>query len=439
VQLDSDPDVGPGPGDTRVLPAEKTPTSRANCRRSRRASSKPRTPKEAAPTAEEAAVVDDALGLTPEARRREHEKAEDLGGSRRGWRGMASEGPTVPGTPAAHPVDEEVKAEGPAPELEPEPELEQVEAIEEQAAAQVADPEAIEEEAPVAQVAEPEPVAEEPSLEDLADAADQADDAVLAVEPVKEREPEPPAKDVAIGEEVGTVAAALPPDTFDITEDVSPPLAAEERPDAVDELHLPPVIDETVDEMDVEPLALTPEQGAPLDLTVEEPPIDIDAPTPELKLEAPRPQQVEEGIEVEPKAELAAPEPNRSPKRRRSRPRQSRSQRFPRRRSRSSPLPSRSRKPNPRKSRSASAPRVRKRVPLRPSTWSKRRSRHPSKRASNPNRSPSSKPPATRSRCSTKPSPRPNRRRRSKTSPPTCCPSRCRSTMRPSCHPKHRR
>src|SRR6185295_1132578 len=78
VQLDADPDVGPGPGDTRVLPAEKASDKPRKVPTLKARLIEAETPKEAAPTAEETSVVDDALGLTPEARRREHAKAEDL-------------------------------------------------------------------------------------------------------------------------------------------------------------------------------------------------------------------------------------------------------------------------------------------------------------------------------------------------------------------------
>ena len=252
VDLASDPDVAGGPGDTAFLapqlePPRKVPTLKADIVAEPVPTAEEVTDV-AACSVEEAGLVDDVLGLTPEARRREAQKIDELSGSRRGWRGMQPDESALPA------------AEQPA-EVEPSP---------------VVTPPA----APARAKPEPQPelAAEVPAVEEPVESAPPAAE-------------EPPSH-VMVGEEVEPATVApLPADTFDIEIEEPSQLAVDEpavaSADTDDQLHLPPVIDDLADE--IEPLPLTPEEGAPLDLTVEEPPAAPEAFEPVLDLKDPQP------------------------------------------------------------------------------------------------------------------------------------------------------
>ncbi|HEV2295356.1 MAG TPA: FHA domain-containing protein [Tepidisphaeraceae bacterium] len=244
VRLENDLDHA-GPGDTAVLPAQaekprKTPTLKAPVEA---AEPEPQPVDQPAASASAAAestgVVDDVLGLTPEAREREAATIDELSASRRGWRGMQAD---------------EARVIAPATDRPAQAETSQPQATPETPAPPAAAPAEEEEPAPA------EPVAEVPAR----------------------LERDEPAVDT------------LSAEGYDISVDEPAPLAAAEpEPSALeDELHLPPVVDEVVDEMEVEPLPLTPEEGAPLDLSVEEEPVAAEQPAPALELK--EPQQEEE-------------------------------------------------------------------------------------------------------------------------------------------------
>ena len=314
VHLDSDPDVGGGPGDTAFLPPQvdeprKVPTLKAdlvaNVAQPAAPDGEPLeavddAPAMPAPTAEEAALVDDVLGLTPEARRREAAKIDELSGSRRGWRGMqvdesaipvaerppAEDEPVAPAPPAKPPLaasraEPVPSAEQPRPSATPQAEDEPAEeALPEEALvpAPIADALPVTEEAPRAPIA----------VDEDATAARQA----------------PPPPHVTVAEEVDEAIAPLPAETFDIEIEEPSQLAVDETAasDVEDELHLPPVIDDAVDELELDRLPLTPEEGAPLDLSLDDTPAAAEEPPPSLDLKDPA-----DAVDVSPPAAEPAP------------------------------------------------------------------------------------------------------------------------------------
>src|SRR5687768_12664890 len=312
VHLDSDPDVSGGPGDTAFLPPQvdqprKVPTLKADVVAAAAEPAAPdgeslelvdeAPPAAAAPTAEEAALVDDVLGLTPEARRRESAKIDELNGSRRGWRGMQVDDAAIP--VAERPA--EVEPEAPAPPAKPplaasrtdmlptadEPRPPATPQAEKAPAEEAPAEEAPAEEAPV-----PEPIAEAPSApKPIAEAppvTEESDHSAIAVD---EEAPaaEAPPPHVTVGEEVDEAITPLPAETFDIEIEEPSQLAVNEpaATDVEDELHLPPVIDDVVDELELDRLPLTPEEGAPLDLSIDDTPTVAEEPAPSLDLKDP--------------------------------------------------------------------------------------------------------------------------------------------------------
>ena len=298
VDLASDPDVSGGPGDTAFLPPQvaplrKVPTLKADV--VAEVTAEVNAPDVATPSPEDAAVVDDALGLTPEARRREAAKIDELSASRRGWRGMQADEAVIPmGEPPA-PVDRDMVP--PAAE----------EALTLQLPAVAPTPEL------------------EPTVDQIEPTVDQVEPTVDQMEPVTT--PEASADPQAVQVAAGPVAA----DALDIEIEEPSRLAVEEAAisEAEEQLHLPPVIDDRADE--VEPLPLTPEEGAPLDLSVEEPTAMPEEFEPVLDLKDPQPvndvpagsapaptrarePEPEPESEPEPVAEALAPASQRSKK-----------------------------------------------------------------------------------------------------------------------------
>src|SRR5688572_2174606 len=255
VHLDSDPDVGGGPGDTAFLPPQvdqprKVPTLKADVVAEAAEPAAPdgeslelvdeAPPAAAAPTAEEAALVDDVLGLTPEARRRESAKIDELNGSRRGWRGMQVDDAAIP--VAERPA--EVEPEAPAPPAKPPLAASRTDTLPTADEPRPpATPQA--EKAPAEEAPVPEPIAEAPSApKPIAEAppvTEEADDAAIAVD---EEAPaaEAPPPHVTVGEEVDEAITPLPAETFDIEIEEPSQLAVNEpaATDVEDELHLPP-------------------------------------------------------------------------------------------------------------------------------------------------------------------------------------------------------